>query len=226
MQTKVYVADVNALNDEKVFNYFYNLMSSDRQNKIDAYSLRKDKNLSLGAGILLKVALSKIGLNLNEQTIEYRQNQKPYLLNSSIYFNISHSQDKVMCVLADSEVGCDIEKIEDVNISVAKRYFNKQEYEIIKNQKQQVEKKFMFFRLWTLKESFLKITGLGGKLALDSFCFFFKEEAPEVLQNVNNKKYFFKEYSVVDGYAMACACEKDDFSDVEIIDLFKLYNNL
>ena len=28
-----------------------------------------------------------------------------------------------------------------------------------------------FYRLWTLKESFMKVTGLGMKLPLDSFCF-------------------------------------------------------
>jgi len=44
-----------------------------------------------------------------------------------------------------------------------------------------------------LKESFLKATGFGLKLPLDQFCISLEGEI-QVSQQVNRKKYYFKEW--------------------------------
>ena len=193
-----------------------------RQQKIDNYLDEKDKRLSLGAGLLLKYALKQCGIE-GDLSIETKHNNKPYIAGKDIYFNLSHSGDKVMCVISSSEVGCDIEKIRNINLDIAKRYFFGSEYDLIKKQKSQKNKNDMFFRLWTLKESFMKVTGLGFRLSLSDFCIYFDGDTPKVKQNVSNTLYYFKEYNVFEDYKVSCSSTEDNFDNITMLDLSNLF---
>jgi hypothetical protein len=72
----------------------------------------------------------------------------------NICFNISHSANYVVCAIADSPVGIDIEGGRKVNRSVAKRYFTEEEIESIHSDED-------FFKIWTFKEALGKYTGEG-----------------------------------------------------------------
>ncbi len=96
------------------------------------------------------------------------ENGKPYFREGAgLFFNLSHSGDKVMCVIADREVGCDVEKIADYREGIAKRFFHKREQEFIEAARDKAD---AFYRIWTLKESVMKACGKGMQLAMDSFC--------------------------------------------------------
>ena len=82
------------------------------------------------------------------------------------FFNVSHAGDYVVGVLSDCEVGCDIEKNANAPLEVAEHYFYHSELAYIKAAK---NKDKAFFTLWTLKESYMKMTGRGMSLPLDSF---------------------------------------------------------
>ena len=69
-------------------------------------------------------------------------------------------------MLSDCEVGCDIEKIVPAPLEIAERYFSLTESEYIKTK---CDKNRAFFTLWTLKESYMKMTGQGMNLSLDAF---------------------------------------------------------
>lgn len=71
-----------------------------------------------------------------------------------------------MGVLSDCEVGCDIEKNANAPLEVAEHYFYHSELAYIKAAE---DKDKAFFTLWTLKESYMKMTGRGMSLPLDSF---------------------------------------------------------
>ena len=74
-----------------------------------------------------------------------------------------------MGVLSDCEVGCDIEKNANAPLEVAEHYFYHSELAYIKAAK---NKDKAFFTLWTLKESYMKMTGRGMSLPLDSLKWF------------------------------------------------------
>lgn len=163
--------DVTPLSDENTFNYFYKKVSKYRQEKINTFKQRKDKNLSLGAGILLGSALKDFGLCEKDMFYKEGKYGKPYFENElQLYFSISHSDNKALVALSDTEIGCDIEKIDNVDLSIAKRFFHTDEYNDIISLHNTAEQRKQFFKYWTLKESFIKATGFGLKLPLDRFC--------------------------------------------------------
>lgn len=116
-----------------------------------------DRKLSLGAWRLMEEALEKHGLPTENVTIGL--NGKPEC--EGAYFNLSHSDDTVLCAVSDIPVGCDIEKVTDVPLEVADRYFSERERRYIDEAQNLPEVNRRFFRLWTMKESYLKMTGEG-----------------------------------------------------------------
>ena len=145
---KTYISNVSALDNPSLFMSFYETMDKKRKDRIDCFKFQKDKNLSLGAGVLLKLALEKEGIV--DFIIQSTKKGKPYLAeNKALFFNLSHSGEIAMCTLASCNVGCDVEKIKSKPPNITRMFVNEQED---KNQ---------FYKLWTAKESYLKMTGDG-----------------------------------------------------------------
>ncbi len=197
---KIYIADVSKLNDEKIFSNLLPTVSKARQEKVSKLRFQKDKILSLGAGVLLNLALKDIGCNFSDKDILLSQNGKPYIENCKVKFNLSHSGTKVMCAVSENEIGCDVEKVKDIDDKIAKRFFHNEEYDYILSQRGKEKQKDAFFRLWTLKESFLKITGLGMKLPLSDFSVIINDKEISVRQNLDNNDYRFFEINLSDEY--------------------------
>lgn len=144
----------------------YKLVSKKRQEKIDFYRFEKDKKLSCGAYLLLEKMLAEA--NITDAVFKTEKYGKAYISNhENIHFNLSHSGKIVLCAISDREVGVDVEYIDpEIDLNIAKNYFYNSEYEnIMKSQNKADE----FFRYWVLKESYMKYTGLGMNLQLDSF---------------------------------------------------------
>ena len=87
-------------------------LSAARQEKIRAMGMPGSRRLSLGVGLLLARGLEQMGIREQTAGLEYRKNGKPYLKDyPELYFNLSHSGTMAMAVFADTEAGCDIEKL-------------------------------------------------------------------------------------------------------------------
>ncbi|MBR2666319.1 MULTISPECIES: 4'-phosphopantetheinyl transferase superfamily protein [Methanobrevibacter] len=144
----------------------YSSVSKDRQDKIDFYRFEKDKKLSAGAYLLLKKLLSEE--NITNPLFKTEKYGKAYISNfENVYFNLSHSGKMVLCAISDREVGVDIEYSDPkIDLNIAKLYFYNGEYESIMNSQNPADE---FFKYWVLKESYMKYTGLGMNLKLDSF---------------------------------------------------------
>lgn len=95
--------------------------------------------------LLLRELLKK------DYTLTYNSNGKPFIKDSDLFFNISHTEDTVICVVSDREVGVDIEKIKDYDHSLLD-LFN---YPLLSNKE--------FFKEYTKKEAILKKQGLSLK---------------------------------------------------------------
>ena len=144
----------------------YELVSTNRKNKIDFYRFDKDKKLSCGVYLLVMKLLNEE--NITDPIIKTEKYGKAYISNyDNIHFNVSHSRNMICCAISDKPVGTDIEFNDPtIDLNIAKHYFFNGEYENIMNSPKPIDE---FFNYWVLKESYMKYTGLGFHLDLDSF---------------------------------------------------------
>lgn len=134
--------------------YFKKCGYSDTDNKVS-----HKKVLRAEAYKLLRSALLKRNVPDEEQELDYNEYGKPFLKkNCGWHFNISHCRKLAACAVAQSPIGVDVEKIRQFPELVLKRCFTDRETDFIKNSS---EPDLAFFRLWTLKESYIKAIGRG-----------------------------------------------------------------
>ncbi len=94
------------------------------------------------------------GVNISQISITENEHGKPIITDRDLHFNISHSKNAVMCALSDKSIGVDIEHITQKRDSIIKKCFTDTEAAWVRTDED-------FFRIWTLKESYLKATGTG-----------------------------------------------------------------
>ena len=206
-----YYIDVTQFEDETLFFEKFNVLSPYRQQKITLLRHRKDKNRSLGAGIALDHALATYGLK--EKSVEYEFGEwgKPTLkYQPNIHFSLSHSGDYAICSIGDKAMGNDIELIKQGHLKVADRFFAQEELDWMYAAQEEEAVMERMFRIWTMKESFLKATGKGISLPLSDFTVLVDEEQDKirVKHKFNAKYYHMKEYSEIAGYRVAVCCEE------------------
>lgn len=171
---------------------------------------------SAGAALLLKSVLKRHAWDCSE--LKYGHKGKP--LAEGIFFNLSHSEELVICAVADGAVGCDIEKTGAPREKVAERYFAPTELEYIRSFPDG-ERAKAFFRLWTMKESYLKMSGEGLSVPLNSFCVNIGE-AVSVSRESLTCICRIKEYQI-EGYCVSVCSEDVDFSEgIEFIPVHAL----
>ncbi|MDR0901089.1 MAG: 4'-phosphopantetheinyl transferase superfamily protein [Methanobrevibacter sp.] len=169
-------------------NNLKHLISPDRVKNINNFLFSKDKKLSLGSELLLRFILRKIHIT---DPIFYKNSYGKLFLKNypNIHFNISHSEDYVVCGVSTDNLGVDIELISAVDCEIAKNYFHKIEYEYLKKSN---DFNNSFYKLWVLKESYVKMLGLGLKKDLNSFYITF--------DGVNKEFNIFDESNHLDEY--------------------------
>ena len=128
-----------------------------------AYALRyhreEDQRLCLSAYLLLQRAL-RLEYGISEvPPFTYGEHGKPALQGyPDIHFNLSHCHEAVACVVSQQPVGIDIETIDCYDEALLPVTMNDKEQQTIL---QSPHPAVAFTRLWTMKESLLKLTGEG-----------------------------------------------------------------
>ena len=110
-------------------------------------------------------------LNKPDQQIDlvFGEKGKPHIGNlQDVHFNISHSGYFVVCAVALTEIGIDVERIREVNLRIAERFFSSSEISDLMDCEEKDRMQY-FIALWTIKESFLKAIGRGLTQHLNSF---------------------------------------------------------
>uniref|UniRef100_A0A1I7SYN2 L-aminoadipate-semialdehyde dehydrogenase-phosphopantetheinyl transferase n=1 Tax=Caenorhabditis tropicalis TaxID=1561998 RepID=A0A1I7SYN2_9PELO len=105
-------------------------------------------------------------------SLEFNRNSngKPSLTKTSNFeYNVSHQGDLVVLATGTTRIGVDVMKIDETRRETAaeqmeslKRHFSEEEIESVKGGEMDEEKRWnAFYRIWCLKESILKATGVG-----------------------------------------------------------------
>ncbi len=169
---KIYIINVDALDNEELYENSYNALPLWRKEKCDSYLFPKDRKLSLGAGLVLQKAFEDYGFDLHKANIQKSKEGKLFCTNFPLSFNLSHSGNRACGIFsAQSEItqrnplGIDIEEITKTSLfnECYDFLFHKEEQEYIESQinMSYTEKTKLFYRIWTLKEAYLKALGTG-----------------------------------------------------------------
>ena len=165
MAVKCYYFDVSALTGAQYDAALAPLPWPQRRQRVGRLVQPEARRLCLGAGVLLAWALRQAGAT--DLTLAYGNNGKPRLAHHpDIHFNLSHSGTMAACAVADKAVGVDVERPRRVDDALVRRVLTAEEQSWLAGQP---DREAAFIRLWTRKESFLKLTGQGLSRAPGSF---------------------------------------------------------
>lgn len=212
---RTWAADITPLLDEECYRRYYQEVPEPRQKKADRIRKREGRAQSIGVWIL------------------YAKMQQFYKLNGWEACNFSHSGSYVLCsVCTDQEeaavqtrVGCDVEKAGKCRFQLAERFFCQSEYQYIAKETGEKQKE-AFYRYWVLKESFIKATGKGLALGLNTFEI--RLGNPSVLTRQPEEyreSYFYMESELGDGAYRVAVCSTDAEIDPEIRVIQLRYND-
>ena len=125
--------------------------------KIAGEALNGRTGHQAGRELLARMYREETGRECPEIAVEERG--KPYFVDGSRHFSISHTRHYVFCALSDRPVGLDAEELDrKVDLRLAHRVLSESEkvrYEASE------DKKAALLRLWVLKEAAVKLTGEG-----------------------------------------------------------------
>ena len=217
---RVYTASVDCLKDPALYQKTLMLLPAQRRESAERMKVESGKRLSAGAGLLLMAALADVltdapaEASLSDQGFQYHDIQafsalrfgqgehgKPYLPDyPQVHFNLSHSGNRVMCAVSAHACGCDVEQIshKKKQIDMVIRCLAESE------QRLAAVSAVHFYRIWTLKESILKLSGEGIVIPLNSFEV--SLDPPAVRQDFFPEPILLKEYDTLqDEYCCALA---------------------
>ncbi|MBU3187804.1 4'-phosphopantetheinyl transferase family protein [Clostridium estertheticum] len=220
----VKILDIKEITLEMLFLF----ISKEKEDKIKKFVFKKDKIRSIVSEILIRSILCH-QLNMENEDIIMIKNKfgKPFIEGHKDFnFNISHSGDWVICVVDDEPIGIDIqEMIYNNYIGLAQNFFGFEEIKFIlsENSSECMER---FYRIWTLKESYIKAEGRGLSIPLNSFSII-ENEFGDIIVSTESlvKKYYFKELCVDNKYkASICSLKPHIPNDIEVISQVNLIN--
>ena len=161
---KLYVADITNLPDPLLCPEQLRGLPSERQQRIYNMKQEKSRKQSMGVGLLLQKVLALY--HMEDSQVFAGERGKPMV--DGLEFSLSHSGDLVICAVSDKPIGCDVEEIRKAPERVAERYFGHREQEYL-DQFSGEEYDKAFFRIWTLKESYVKMTGEGMGVPMEEY---------------------------------------------------------
>lgn len=123
------------------------------------------------------------------RTTEYG---RPYI-NHCVDFNISHSGDIVIAAITTlGSIGIDIEQVIEININDVRYTLSVDQYLQVSNDQTPPT---MFYKIWTMKESVVKLMGSGIGIPLQHISSDF------ITAHFENRKFFVTELKIADNYS-------------------------
>ena len=139
------------------------LLDQERQARVRAFGDSRSGLHTLAAGLLLYAAF---GEQTSHSHFERGRRGKPTLPDHAP-FNITHAGDYAVLALSRQTVGVDLERIRPLDWRrIAERFYHPEERKFLSHS---TEPEKDFFRIWTLKESYLKAEGTGFSVSPASF---------------------------------------------------------
>lgn len=170
----------------------------------------RSRQLCLGAEVLLNRSLEAVGAEV-PLPASYRRNEhgKPYLYPpKGLYVNWSHSGTWAVCALSDAEVGIDLQHTGKTPRESLVQKVLRPEERLFYERAPDEQRQGLFYRYWTVKESFLKALGTGFHTSLDTFYVRMGGKAPEIVRRDAGETYTCRILEFPDAEYAAAVCAK------------------
>ena len=164
--------------DADAYDTMYAAASPERQERADRFRFPDDRMRCLCAQSLARRMLAiASGVSPEQITFTYGERGKPEA-NLPFYFNLSHSGDFVLCAVSEKPIGVDIEQIKPFRAGLITRWCSQGEAEFIRGSHHALKDSVTdpevcarFYRVWTAKEAYAKMTGKGISTDLTQICY-------------------------------------------------------
>ena len=164
------------------------------------------KELHSHAHRLLRECLRPYGIDYTAETpvIKGKMGKPSLAEHPDIHYNISHADGIAACIVSERECGIDCEKVRGFRPNVMKRAFSEKERDMVEKAPDDM-KDLLFFRLWTLKEAYVKALGTGIAFPLDTAGFGF--DGCGITTDIRG--FRFRQYTACSGKFVISVCEKE-----------------
>ncbi|MDO4293500.1 MAG: 4'-phosphopantetheinyl transferase superfamily protein [Eubacteriales bacterium] len=209
---RLYLADIRPLYREELLRRAYRLSAPERQKKADACRGLQKKAASLTAGLLADYAKRQNGYGdclvwygeSGQPCLEIKKGRRP------VWLSLSHSGDYAVCAFAFCPVGVDLQQERPVRSGLLRHFLAPGEgtegLEIDPGR---------FFRLWTVKESAMKLTGRGMALGFDRVRVDLEGGSASFLETAEEEaagRMVCREYPAPEGYWLSACFWEDENS--------------
>ncbi len=162
--TLVYSANIKQVTNDWQ-EAFLNRLPFRMQNKFHAFRKEADATRFLLGKALLMEGFKKFGMTQESlDDLRFTEFNKPYM-EDSIFFNISHSGDYVLCAFSEEgPVGVDVEYVQTIDLNVFSRVLSgKEKCRLLENE----NRTSFFYYLWTRKEAVAKADSRGTSVVMN-----------------------------------------------------------
>lgn len=241
---RVYLADTDELRDREVLLRLLPHIGEQRRKETERIRSESGKLASYGAGILLSLALAEYRsgnrergyrtvsfLSLSKEDLsddgllltERSRGGKPFLSHfPEFHYNLSHSGNRVMLAVCDTETGCDVQQIGKHGVKLAKRCFSPSEFAYYEAGEEE-ERAGRFARIWAKKESFLKAIGVGIATDMTAFSTVDERGGDCLVQFLAEGHWTIETKDFEDGFCYAvCYAQKEDIGKGDVMNFEKL----
>ena len=206
---KLYVADILSLPDPLSVPEVLQTLPLERQKRIHNMKQEKSRKQSMGVGLLLQKVLALY--HMQDSDVFVDEHGKPKV--EGLEFSLSHSGNLVLCAVSEEPVGCDIERLREAPKGVAERYFSDAEQAYLSHFSAD-EHDREFFWIWTMKESYVKMTGEGLRVSFEAYEIAMEDTGARVIRHGEMQSCYLSTMEL-EGYIMSICAESS--ASVEII---------
>ncbi|MDW7614149.1 4'-phosphopantetheinyl transferase superfamily protein [Peribacillus simplex] len=211
---EIYGVNLSNSIDSSTFQLLLQLLPFRKAEKINKFLHFEDAQRGLVADLLIRFIIAKKGMTNGECQFNINAFGKPFLKNFPKFeFNLSHSEEWVVCAIDTAPVGIDVEAIKPIDLQVANHFFTEKECHYISSSPELQESRF--YEVWTLKESYIKAVGQGLTIPLNSFSIVHTNSSYQLeLESGNfldDQTFYFKQMALDPHYKLAICTQNNNF---------------
>lgn len=208
---KIYVWRVANMLIDKQYEQLFSFVTNERLERSRRFRREVDACRSLMGETMIRLAAAA-DLKLPFEAIRFQTGEfgKPELVGIPHYhFNVSHSGDWVVLFTSEEghRVGIDVEQVGELNWQVAEAVLTDRELADLRKQAPNQQPPY-FYRLWTMKECFIKAVGTGLSMPLKDFSIL-RMATGYIGQGAGAEAFQFRAYQLDNGHKLSACSDVD-----------------